>query len=120
MVQEHERAAGAWQAEWPVLIDLVESCGSALAALADAVPHLRIDAARMRANLDAAGASIYAERAMLTRAAGAGRDAAYREIASALAARTPLAQLPDMPADLADPESYLGLAETFRRRLLED
>lgn len=120
MVQEHERAAGAWQAEWPVLIDLVECCGSALAALADAVPHLRIDAQRMRANLDAAGSAIYAERAMLARAADTGRDAAYREIAAALAADTPLEQLPDMPADLTNPESYLGLAETFRQRLLED
>lgn len=120
MVQEHERAAGAWQAEWPVLIDLVESCGSALAALADAVPHLRIDAERMRANLDAAGTSIYAERAMLARAATTGRDAACREIAAALAAGTPLEQLPNLPADLTEPESYLGLAETFRQRLLED
>ncbi len=120
MVQEHERAAGAWQTEWPVLIDLVETCGSALAALAGAGPNLRIDAARMRANLDAAGSAIYAERAMLARAATTGRDAAYREIAAALAAGRPLEQLPNMPADLTDPESYLGLAETFRQRLLED
>ena len=24
MVQEHERAAGGWQAEWPVLVELMD------------------------------------------------------------------------------------------------
>ena len=120
MPQEHERAAGAWQAEWPVLIDLAESCGSALAALADACAGLRVDPERMRANLDAAGAAIYAERAMLALGATLGRDEAYRQVAAALAAGQSLEALEGLPADITNPHAYLGLAETFRRRLLED
>jgi len=53
MPQEHERALGAWQAElaeWPLLLMAVH--GSAR-AMAGALPRLRLDPARMRANLDA-------------------------------------------------------------------
>jgi 3-carboxy-cis,cis-muconate cycloisomerase len=58
MPQEHERALGAWQAElaeWPLLLMAVH--GSAR-AMAGAIPHLRIDARRMRANLEAMRASL--------------------------------------------------------------
>ena len=52
MPQQHERALGAWQAElaeWPLLA--MAAHGSAR-ALATALPGLRIDAPRMRANID--------------------------------------------------------------------
>ena len=48
---EHERAAGAWQAEWRSLRELLRSVGSAAAWLRDALEHLVIDEARMRQNL---------------------------------------------------------------------
>jgi 3-carboxy-cis,cis-muconate cycloisomerase len=54
MVQEHERAAGNWQAEWQTVADVVTATGSALAAVADAVDHLEVHADRMRANLELA------------------------------------------------------------------
>ncbi len=52
MPQEHERALGGWQAElaeWP---NLLMSTHGSVRALAGALPGLRIDTARMRANID--------------------------------------------------------------------
>ena len=46
--QEHERAAGAWQAEWEALSGALAHTGGALAALAGALESLEVDAARMR------------------------------------------------------------------------
>jgi 3-carboxy-cis,cis-muconate cycloisomerase len=51
MVQEHERAAGAWHAEFKPLSDLLMLTGSAAAWLRTSLEGLRVDAARMRANL---------------------------------------------------------------------
>ncbi|PWT84160.1 MAG: 3-carboxy-cis,cis-muconate cycloisomerase [Proteobacteria bacterium] len=53
MPQEQERAAGGWQAEWPVVARVVQATGSALDSLVDVVEGLTVDAGRMRANLDA-------------------------------------------------------------------
>jgi 3-carboxy-cis,cis-muconate cycloisomerase len=50
---EHERAAGAWHAEWAPLRELFVAAGSAAAWLADCLAHLDVDAARMRANIGA-------------------------------------------------------------------
>jgi 3-carboxy-cis,cis-muconate cycloisomerase len=49
MEQEHERAAGAWQAEWGTLTDLLRLTGSAAAWTRDLLEHLEVDGARMRA-----------------------------------------------------------------------
>jgi len=51
MEQEHQRAAGAWQAEWGTLSELLTLTGSAAAWLADLLAHLEVDATRMRENL---------------------------------------------------------------------
>ena len=51
MVGEHERAAGAWQAEWRPLTELLRITGSAAAWTRDCLEHLEIDAERMAANL---------------------------------------------------------------------
>ena len=66
MEQEHERAAGAWQAEWGTLSDLLMLTGSAAAWGRDLLEHLRVDPERMRANL--------ARLAMLGVPAAAGDD----------------------------------------------
>jgi len=50
---EHERAAGAWHAEWHPLRELFVAVGSAAAWLADCLTHLEVDRARMRANIGA-------------------------------------------------------------------
>jgi 3-carboxy-cis,cis-muconate cycloisomerase len=54
MVQEHERAAGAWHAEWRPLSVLLITVGSAAAWLRASLDDLEVDAARMRANLGGA------------------------------------------------------------------
>jgi 3-carboxy-cis,cis-muconate cycloisomerase len=55
MAQEHERAAGGWQSEWPTVADVIQSTGSALAAVAETIPRLRVDPERMLANVAAFG-----------------------------------------------------------------
>ena len=48
---EHERAAGAWHAEWEPLGELLAASGGAVAAARAAVESLEVDAERMRANV---------------------------------------------------------------------
>ena len=52
-VQDHERSAGPWHAEWPTLPMLLLVTSGALAAIVDIAEGLEVDVARMRANLDA-------------------------------------------------------------------
>jgi 3-carboxy-cis,cis-muconate cycloisomerase len=54
METEHERAAGAWQAEWGTLADLLTLTGSAANWTQTLVRGLRIDTVRMAENLRAA------------------------------------------------------------------
>jgi 3-carboxy-cis,cis-muconate cycloisomerase len=53
MEQEHERAAGAWHAEWPTLSDLLICVGSAAAWLHDALESVRANEQEMARNLAA-------------------------------------------------------------------
>jgi 3-carboxy-cis,cis-muconate cycloisomerase len=58
MEHEHERAAGAWHAEWPALRALLHFTGSAAAWLRDCLENLEVDVDRMRENLDDADAAV--------------------------------------------------------------
>jgi len=58
MLQEHERAAGAWHAEWETLSDILRLTGAAAAWGREMLEHLEVDRDRIRANLDAAVARI--------------------------------------------------------------
>ena len=51
MEQEHERAAGAWQAEWGTFTELLSLTGSATAWGRELLEGLQVDADRMRQNL---------------------------------------------------------------------
>ncbi len=53
MEQEHERAAGAWQAEWGTHAELLTLTGSAAAWTHTMLAGLHVDAERMAANLAA-------------------------------------------------------------------
>jgi 3-carboxy-cis,cis-muconate cycloisomerase len=50
---EHERAAGAWHAEWKALSDALAYTGGCAARLRETLEGLEVDAGRMRANLRA-------------------------------------------------------------------
>jgi 3-carboxy-cis,cis-muconate cycloisomerase len=137
--QEHQRAAGAWHAEWETVSELLRLTGSAASWSASLLSGLRVDAARMRANLDAAGGLPLAEHVTTVLAPSLGRLAAH-ELVSAASVRAasrglslPEALLADEataaaisdagigPAELAaaaDPAGYLGAAAEFVRRAL--
>jgi len=48
MLQEHERAAGAWQAEWPAFGETLRLAGGAVSRLASLLAGLQVDQERMR------------------------------------------------------------------------
>jgi 3-carboxy-cis,cis-muconate cycloisomerase len=56
---EHERAAGAWQAEWPALSTALAFTGGAAAAARECLDGLEVRPERMRANMTPA---LYSER----------------------------------------------------------
>jgi 3-carboxy-cis,cis-muconate cycloisomerase len=136
MVQEHERGVGGLQAEWPIVADVVQSTGAALATLAAVVEALRVDPHTMRAHLDGTKGSVFAERAMMLLTPPLGRDAAMRAVKRALASAQEsgrsfaeaLREIPDvsraLPADVLEridrAEDYLGAAETLRLNLLKN
>ncbi|MFY1633250.1 3-carboxy-cis,cis-muconate cycloisomerase [Solwaraspora sp. WMMB335] len=62
MAQEHQRAAGAWHAEWRALRALLESTGSAAYWLRTCLDEVRVNAVRMRTNLDLTGGVLLAEQ----------------------------------------------------------
>jgi len=50
-VHEHERATGAWQAEWRALSDALALTGGAAAWMRETLDGLEVDVERMRANI---------------------------------------------------------------------
>ena len=132
LVQEHERAAGAWQAEWEALTQTLAFGGGAAAAMAGVLEGLAVDAARMRANLDASGGLVLSERLSLLLAERLGRQAAHDLLAAAatraaardrsfrdeLLAERSLGLSPEQLDAALDPAGYLGCAEIFVERAL--
>lgn len=76
-VQDHERSAGPWHAEWPTLPALMLVTSGALAAIVDLAEGLEVDAARMRANLDATHGLIMAEAVTFALAEKIGKSDAH-------------------------------------------
>jgi 3-carboxy-cis,cis-muconate cycloisomerase len=68
MAQEHERAAGAWQAEWGTLVDLLRLTGSAAAWGAELLGSLEVDTARMREHAEGLGGDTEAVDELIERA----------------------------------------------------
>ncbi|HEX7300659.1 MAG TPA: 3-carboxy-cis,cis-muconate cycloisomerase [Solirubrobacteraceae bacterium] len=123
MEHEHERAAGAWHAEWPALRALLRATGSAAAWLRDALEHLEVDPERMRENVDRTGGALLAERVARALADALRREDADELVREALAAgRLEEAAGEHLGADeagrLLDPASYLGAAAVFVDRAL--
>jgi 3-carboxy-cis,cis-muconate cycloisomerase len=128
--QEHQRAAGAWHAEWQPFSDLLRLAGSAAAWGADLLGGLDVHPARMAANLSAAAGLPLAERVTSLLAHSLGRPAAHDLVAGAagraagagLPLRDVLLTIPQVEqaglsaqqVDAAlDPAGYLGAASDF-------
>jgi len=131
--QEHERAAGAWHAEWEALSGALAYAGGAAHAVGRAVGSLQVDGERMQRNLGATDGLVLAERVSFALATRYGRAESHdivREAASRVAASgRSLADelredervgLSDSELDaLLDPATYLGSAEAFVDRALD-
>jgi 3-carboxy-cis,cis-muconate cycloisomerase len=132
--QEHQRAAGAWHAEWLPFSQMLARAGSAACWGAELLAGLIVDPARMRANVAASRGLPLAERVagLLTPALGrtAAHDLLARASARALADDQSLGDAlladPDLRAQLdagavtadaitgaLDPASYLGAVGVF-------
>jgi 3-carboxy-cis,cis-muconate cycloisomerase len=121
MPQEHERALGGWQAEWPTLAALIEALGSAVQAMAEVAPGLAIDADAMQANMDATDGAVLAERATFLLAERMGKQKAGALVEKALLqGGSFIAALGQLEAELSDEAALLGYSPDFVDRLLAD
>jgi 3-carboxy-cis,cis-muconate cycloisomerase len=133
MGQEHERAAGGWQAEWTAIPALFRFTAGAVARVRAAVQGLQVDPERMRANLALGGGLLMAESVTMTLAAQIGRPAAQR-LVKAVAGRVSgggtfreallgdeqvrAVLSPDAIDQALDPAGYLGSADALIDRAL--
>lgn len=136
MAQEHERAAGAWQAEWQALPALFRHTAGTAEHVRGALDGLEIHAERMRTNLASTDGQIMAEALSMALARLIGRDGAQRlvhevsELARAAGADLRVAALQDqrvrevLPDEtierVFDPQTYVGSTATFIQRALDD
>jgi 3-carboxy-cis,cis-muconate cycloisomerase len=135
MVQEDERGLGDWHAEWETLPEIFRLTAGALHEMAAIVPHLEVDAARMRRNLDVTHGLIFAEAVTMAMGNHIGKSSAHTlvEAASRQAResgknlREVLAQDPAVTERLTSaeldrlfaPENYLGVAEELVDRVID-
>jgi 3-carboxy-cis,cis-muconate cycloisomerase len=116
MAHEHERAAGSWHAEWRPLSELLRSTGSAVAWLCESLEGLEADPERMRANLDATGGRMLAERL----AGEVGGEETQRALEAEDFRAAVAALVGEQRADeLLDPAGYLGSAGALVDRALD-
>jgi len=78
LVHDHERDGRAWKTEWHAIPEATMLAGRAVELLAELATGLEVDAARMRANLEASGGAVLSEAIMLALSSRIGRDAAHR------------------------------------------
>jgi 3-carboxy-cis,cis-muconate cycloisomerase len=136
MPQEHERAAGGWQAEWQTLADLIDMTRGSAAAIASALGDLRVDAESMRRHLEIRGGVAMAEALAVALLAHMPRPEAMAHVErlSRMVERDgrPLRELatadPEVSRWLSSaeiegvltPENFLGAAGTFVERVLQE
>jgi 3-carboxy-cis,cis-muconate cycloisomerase len=134
MVQEDERGLGDWHAEWETLPEIFRLTAGALHQMATIVPHLEVDVARMRRNLEATQGLIFAEGVSMAMGNHIGKSAAHTLVeeasrqarASGMHLRDVLAQDPAVTERLTSeeldrlfaPENYLGVAEELVDRVI--
>lgn len=135
MIQEHERATHGWQMEWLTLAQMIQLTGGALKNALFLAQNLKINEARMRHNIDRANNLVLAEAAVQALTAAIPRTEAHALVKQAcgvaVAENRSLIDvvrqkfgeiIPKNIIDweaLAKPENYLGQAEHFIDRVLE-
>ncbi|WP_051848949.1 adenylosuccinate lyase family protein [Thiomonas sp. FB-Cd] len=77
-VQDHERDGRAWKTEWHAIPEATMLAGRAIELVGELLANVEVDAARMRANLEASGGFVLSEAVMLELAPTIGRDSAHR------------------------------------------
>ena len=133
-VQEHERAAGTWAAEWPTFPALALVTSGALAAVVDIAEGLDVDAERMRANLELTDGQIMTEAIAFKLAEKIGKSDAHKLVEEAshkahkdhrplkdvlLEDKRVTAQIPAAEVSkLFDPMNYQGVAQIFIDRMI--
>jgi len=135
MLQEHERAAGAWHSEWEALSDALALTGGAAANVREATEGLEVHPEKMRENLDATGGMLLAENVTTVASERLGRLKAHDLVEAAC--RRALEDGKDLRGELLqdaeirealseeeidaalDPAGYLGSAGAFVDRALE-
>jgi 3-carboxy-cis,cis-muconate cycloisomerase len=133
-VQDHERSAGPWHAEWPTLPALLLVTSGALAATVDMAEGLEVDVQRMRTNLDTTHGLIMAEAVAFALAETIGKSEAHHLVEAAsktavagnkhlrdvltsdsnVTARLPAQRI----AALFEPMAYQGASQALIDRLL--
>jgi 3-carboxy-cis,cis-muconate cycloisomerase len=134
MVQEHERGAGGWQAEWETLLELLRLTGSAAALARELLRGLEVDPEKMRADMELTGGLVMSESVAAALACSVGRagaqelveKAARRAVQSGRGFRDVLLEVPEVRDGLGadgldaalDPAGYLGVAGELIDRAL--
>lgn len=133
-IQDHERSAGPWHAEWPTLPTLLLVTSGALAAIVDMAEGLEVDAERMRSNLDTTHGLIMAEAVTFALAEKLGKSDAHhlveaatkRAVAEKKHLRDVLTADPKVSAQLNaaaiaklfEPMDYQGVSQALIDRML--
>src|SRR5699024_8987091 len=131
-IQEHQRAAGPWHAEWLPLTELLRRTGSAVSWMRTGIERLRVHPDRMRANLEATGGLALSERITTDLTPELGRMKAHRlvtgacteaadsgrDLAQVLAEHLEGIRTREQVAALLDPADHLGSAPTFTDRVI--
>jgi 3-carboxy-cis,cis-muconate cycloisomerase len=134
MMQEHERAVGAWQAEWAAIPNLFCYTAGAVERVKSAIANLQIDSDRMKANLALTKGLIVSESLTMALARHIGRPEAYRLVQAACnyviegrgdlrSAALATVQIRNVLSQeeieqALDPENYLGSADAFIDRAI--
>jgi len=135
MPQEHERAAGGWQAESETLADLVRITVESAGAIANALGDLQLDPAAMREHLGLHGGVAMAEGLASALMEHVSRTDAMAHVERlsrvAVRDRRPLRELASADPDVSRwlspaaidhalaPENFLGSAQLFVERVLK-
>jgi 3-carboxy-cis,cis-muconate cycloisomerase len=134
MVEDHERASGAWQIEWVAVPEIFCLSAGVLAHTRLLAQGLSVDPERMRANLALTRGLVTAEAVTMALAGKIGRHHAHhlvadisrqvaatgRPLADLLAENDEVARCLDRPAiaRLTDPANYIGAAGDMIDRVL--